>query len=310
MHDVQIFFPPLANHIINAIHSAKKEIKIAVCWFTHKGIYDALAQKINEGITVELIINYDQLNIHSDGLDFLQLIKKGAKGWGYLDKCILHHKFMVVDETLVAFGSFNWTKSSNRDAVMICSSKTIADSLLSEFEILLKSSKPLQLLKENDIKQILLRQLFQPIQWTLEDARQLVIRSAKIWLVKVDAKNFPSWKSCSDNQHYALPSSKNLSCTHLDDAIVLLTKASQRSMALRFSNRIREGDLLLAVEKSGLPLGVGVVMTDAEYNSEIGIFRMIEWKPTKHQKPLPKFSSGISQWRDSGLRLLSDLLGG
>ena len=66
----QAHFTNLPQILAEAIRSAKKEIHIAVCWFTLLELFEELLIQQRKGITVQFIINFDQLNFSPTGLSF------------------------------------------------------------------------------------------------------------------------------------------------------------------------------------------------------------------------------------------------
>ena len=53
---------------------------------------------------------------------------------------LMHHKFMIVDRTLVVTGSFNWTKAAandNRENVIVVDDKYFIDKYSEEFKKLM-----------------------------------------------------------------------------------------------------------------------------------------------------------------------------
>ena len=58
----EIYFENIENVIINQIMLARKSIKIAVAWFNLKTILDILTLKLRGGISVEIILQYDEIN--------------------------------------------------------------------------------------------------------------------------------------------------------------------------------------------------------------------------------------------------------
>ena len=71
------YFSKIRQKILAELTKAKKDIKVAVCWFTNQQLFDALCEKIQAGVNVELIILNDFINNREDGLDFEHFIKLG-----------------------------------------------------------------------------------------------------------------------------------------------------------------------------------------------------------------------------------------
>lgn len=114
----EIYFENIENVIINQIMLARKSIKIAVAWFNLKTILDILTLKLRGGISVEIILQYDEINNGGKySLDFTDFKSHGGVLiWAHSSNATMHQKFCVIDEDTVISGSFNWTnRAENRN---------------------------------------------------------------------------------------------------------------------------------------------------------------------------------------------------
>lgn len=105
------------NKIQNAIQlelfKAKKSIKIAVAWFTNELLLQPLILKQQSGVSVEIIINDDEINRGRDtSLDFSELISAGGVLRWNTSNQLMHDKFCVIDDRVVITGSYNWTNKA------------------------------------------------------------------------------------------------------------------------------------------------------------------------------------------------------
>lgn len=60
-------------------------------------------------------------------------IKSNKKGTGAL----MHHKFLIIDDSLLLSGSFNWTSKavvSNYEAVTVTSDRSLVEPFISQFD--------------------------------------------------------------------------------------------------------------------------------------------------------------------------------
>ena len=74
---IQAYFSNIRNIILNEIHNSKRDISIAVAWFTQRDLFNAIIGAIDRGVNVSLILINDIINRNEYGLDFslyLQLI--------------------------------------------------------------------------------------------------------------------------------------------------------------------------------------------------------------------------------------------
>jgi len=107
----------LNNKIQNAIQielfKAKSSIRIAVSWFTNELLLHPLILKLQSGVSVELIINDDEINKGGENsLDFSDLIANGGKLMWNTSKHLMHEKFCIIDDRVVITGSYNWTNKA------------------------------------------------------------------------------------------------------------------------------------------------------------------------------------------------------
>lgn len=107
----------LNNKIQNAIQielfKAKSSIRIAVSWFTNELLLHPLILKLQSGVSVELIINDDEINKGGENsLDFSDFIANGGKLMWNTSKQLMHEKFCIIDDRVVITGSYNWTNKA------------------------------------------------------------------------------------------------------------------------------------------------------------------------------------------------------
>jgi cardiolipin hydrolase len=104
------FFPNKENvdKIVNYINMATKELKICVYNITNDKLANAVLARFKAGISVQVIS--DDVCMHNQGSDVKRFADAGIPC--RTDSSRSHHmhdKFMVVDNSLVLTGSFNWT---------------------------------------------------------------------------------------------------------------------------------------------------------------------------------------------------------
>ena len=130
------------SHIINELMLAQKSIKIAVAWFNSKNILNILSWKLRGGIKVELILQYDNINIgNASSLDFTEYNQLGGiLIWAKSENSTMHVKFCVIDDKVLLHGSCNWTyRAFNKNDEVLNVTKDeskIIDSYLCEFSSL------------------------------------------------------------------------------------------------------------------------------------------------------------------------------
>ena len=106
-----VFFDGIQEQIIKHINVAKREIIIAVAWFTDPVIISALCSKIKrDRIDVKILIYKDKINKKDL---YLRLYNNGAEV--KFSEIMMHNKFCVIDKFIVVNGSYNWTQKANHN---------------------------------------------------------------------------------------------------------------------------------------------------------------------------------------------------
>lgn len=106
----------IQNVIQKELFAAKHSIKICVAWFTNDLLFQPLLLKLDAGVEVTIITNKDEINFaDTNDVDFDEFIQRGGCiYWNERgDKSrLLHHKFCIIDDSVVISGSYNWTNSA------------------------------------------------------------------------------------------------------------------------------------------------------------------------------------------------------
>lgn len=109
--------------ILKELDETKAHVIVAVSWLTDPVLYHKLYALCRKGKKVELLLNYDQINL-SSGLDFEKMKEAGGQiFWEYeSEKRLMHNKFCLIDDETIITGSYNWTnkaKSNNENILVI-----------------------------------------------------------------------------------------------------------------------------------------------------------------------------------------------
>lgn len=109
------FTPPnkCGNFIVEQIKEAKQSIYIQAYGFTSKKIIDALIEARNRGVEIEIIL--DRSNFHKKKQNVIKLLESNQIKI-HQDKVagIAHNKVMIIDNTVVITGSFNFTDNADK----------------------------------------------------------------------------------------------------------------------------------------------------------------------------------------------------
>lgn len=112
----------IQNAIQKELFKANKSIKIAVAWFTNDLLFQPLLLKLAAGVTVEIILNKDEINCSDENeIDFDEFVNAGGILRWNDTKQLLHDKFCIIDDQIVIYGSYNWTNKAeyNEESIAI-----------------------------------------------------------------------------------------------------------------------------------------------------------------------------------------------
>lgn len=130
----QAYFEKIHLQIEYRLKNASKSIRIAVAWFTDPKLFKIICDKAGNGLTVELLIAAHELN--EGKLEYSKLKDAGGEffwiGQGRRWEPLMHNKFCIVDNEVLIFGSYNWTKKakSNHESITVIEDDF---SLISDF---------------------------------------------------------------------------------------------------------------------------------------------------------------------------------
>ena len=107
----------IQNAIQKELFKANSSIKIAVAWFTNDLLFQPLLLKLDAGVSVELILNKDDINCSDDNeINFDEFVKAGGILRWNDTKQLMHEKFCIIDDKIVIYGSYNWTNKAEYTA--------------------------------------------------------------------------------------------------------------------------------------------------------------------------------------------------
>lgn len=160
----QVFFKNIQHTIVSELQEAQQSIQIAVCWFTNKAIFDILAQKASQGVSLSLILLDDYANKRQEGLPLNDLIGWGAKLY-FSDKTApIHHKFCIIDNATLLTGSYDWSYFSESKALdnlmVIKENQAIIDAFVSEFAMLTSVLSPVSEVTPYTLSEGLINDIF------------------------------------------------------------------------------------------------------------------------------------------------------
>ena len=134
------YFKNIRSEIIPLLNQAKDEVVIAMAWFTSNELFQALLDCRSRDVKVEVVILDNATNFMYYAPDFNILIEKGGiLKIAPLSYGFMHHKFCVIDNSVVITGSYNWTyyaETRNIENIVISDNMEVVLQYKEEFRSL------------------------------------------------------------------------------------------------------------------------------------------------------------------------------
>lgn len=152
--EIKPYFEKIEDIIIEDIKASKKQLLIAVAWFTNHKIFDALIEKLdgNDDFTAKLIVINDNINHRPGGLDFQRFVSAGGCLYFAEKNIPMHNKYMVIDSDIVITGSYNYTyyaeTLNEENIVRIDGNDCIVQSYADNFKRLVEKKPEVTSVKE------------------------------------------------------------------------------------------------------------------------------------------------------------------
>lgn len=146
MEQQMAYFKNIGSEIINRLNKAQRSVNIAMAWFTNNDLFEALQNCLKRGVKVSLVLLDDVINWQNYAPDFNDFISSGGVLYvADLRYGFMHHKFCIVDETIVITGSYNWTyyaETRNLENVVVTTDRNVVAQYEKEFARLASSISP------------------------------------------------------------------------------------------------------------------------------------------------------------------------
>jgi len=141
------YFSPgggVRQHLLQAIREARQQIDVAVYQFTAIELADALVAAKRRGVQVRLLTDQDKARPDATALRILRAAGVPIRALGVPEQSLMHHKFAVFDDRLVATGSYNWTVTAERanyENLVLLDEPAVVSRFKREFEKLWREAK-------------------------------------------------------------------------------------------------------------------------------------------------------------------------
>ena len=135
---IQAHFSQIGETISHYIENSKTDICLAVAWFTHQNLFNAVIKALERNVRVSIILVDDIINRGPNGLDFSTYIEKGGTiRFADTRKVLMHNKFCLFDGALLITGSYNWTYSAemnNAENILITDDESTCCAFQKQFD--------------------------------------------------------------------------------------------------------------------------------------------------------------------------------
>ena len=329
-------FKNLPQHLCFYLSKATLNICAAVCWFSHRDIFEVLLDRLRAGIKVELLLEYDSQNIRDGGLDFQQFVQAGGQLWAYREAGLMHHKFVLVDDQNLVTGSFNWTYNSNAENLLVTDDAATFESFCAEYNRQKAIAQRIFQVRRADVKVFTAFPLFENTHFSLTDLRKKVSRGVCVWIVRLDKLNIDFITVFSENQipfdttYHLSPFwnafriwDETLFDEEMEHLLVDTPEYLVRDLRC-WARRIKIGDVVFATGKhvqktvplvSHPLLAVGIIQSHPQpfVGKGFSSFRAVQWLKIMEGMPyfLSEKTSGqaVTRYRGSALRVLQEVFG-
>jgi phosphatidylserine/phosphatidylglycerophosphate/cardiolipin synthase-like enzyme len=136
---IDVYFSPddgVQASLLDLVANSQKSIYFMAFSFTSDALGDAIRARAQEGVVVAGVMEDEQVNSNV-GTEFdafrqagLDVLRDGNEGQ-------MHHKVMIIDESIVVLGSYNFTNSAetrNDENLIVIHNEQIAMQFLAEFQ--------------------------------------------------------------------------------------------------------------------------------------------------------------------------------
>ncbi len=142
---ITVLFSPedgVAEYVLQRLKAARTSIRFMAFSFTSDPIAQQLIDKVGTGVSVQGV--FERQNANGTGADF-KMMQDGNVDVLVDGSCyIMHHKTIIIDEKIVITGSYNFTKSAEKDNdenLIIIEDPAVARIYLEEFQRLFKQAQ-------------------------------------------------------------------------------------------------------------------------------------------------------------------------
>mgnify|MGYP005824537063 CR=1 FL=1 len=143
----EVHFAPdggIRRHLLDAIRNSRQRIDVAVYQITSTELARALVAAKERGLRVRILTDQEKARAGGPAMRIFRAADLSIRSLGISEQSLMHHKFAIFDDRLVATGSYNWTQTAERanyENVVFLEDPKVVARFTEEFQRLWRSSR-------------------------------------------------------------------------------------------------------------------------------------------------------------------------
>ena len=143
----EVHFSPdegIRRHLVRAVLESRKQIDVAVYQITSFDLAQALTAAKHRGVRVRVLTDHETAAAGGPAIRILREKGVEVRSLGVSEQSLMHHKFAVFDERVVATGSYNWTNTAERanyENLVLFDDRDVVARFTREFQRLWQDAK-------------------------------------------------------------------------------------------------------------------------------------------------------------------------
>jgi phosphatidylserine/phosphatidylglycerophosphate/cardiolipin synthase-like enzyme len=143
-----VYFSPdggIRQHLVHTIQQSRQHIDVAVYQITSTELASALVAAKDRGVRIRILTDQENLQSSGPALRILRTSGVAIRSLGVVEQSLMHNKFAVFDDRVVATGSYNWTQSAERanyENLVLLDDSEVVTRFQREFNRLWRQAEP------------------------------------------------------------------------------------------------------------------------------------------------------------------------